>query len=109
MQFGEPMMISRCPTCGGKLPRGPVGRPKLQVPVQNVLGALRAGETVTSVARTFGISRASVYRIKERPENLEGMGIRLSQAQKGRDSRLSGVGVATPAGGYQQEELKRET
>jgi len=56
---------SRCPACGGKVPRKPVGRPKLQVPVQNVLNALREGETVTSVALGFGISRASVYRIKE--------------------------------------------
>jgi DNA invertase Pin-like site-specific DNA recombinase len=54
-----------CPYCGGKMPRRPVGRPRLQVPVQNIVDAVSAGETVTSVARRFGISRATVYRIKD--------------------------------------------
>ncbi|MQF69589.1 helix-turn-helix domain-containing protein [SAR202 cluster bacterium AD-804-J14_MRT_500m] len=54
---------ARCPTCGGKLYRKATGRPRLQVPVQKVLDAVRSGESVTSVANRFKISRASVYRI----------------------------------------------
>ena len=49
----------RCPTCG----RLPPGRPRAEVPVQNVLDALASGERVSSVARRFGVSRASVYRV----------------------------------------------
>ena len=51
---------NRCPTCG----RRPTGRPRLQVPVQNVLEALAAGKSVASVASKFGISRASIYLIR---------------------------------------------
>ena len=50
---------NRCPTCG----RLPPGRPRAEVPVQNVLDALASGERVSSVARRFGVSRASVYRV----------------------------------------------
>jgi len=57
-------LIPICPTCGSKLPRRPTGRPKLQVPVQNVLDALAEGMPVAAVARKFGISRASVYRMR---------------------------------------------
>jgi hypothetical protein len=59
-------MTDRCPYCGGRLPRRPVGRPRLQVPVKNVLHALSEGISVTAVAQEFGISRASVYRIRDR-------------------------------------------
>ena len=55
----------KCPYCGGKLLRRPVGRPRLQVPVKNILDALASGESVTTVARRFGISRGSVYRIRD--------------------------------------------
>ena len=58
------MPEERCPYCGQKVPRRRVGRPRLAVPVQNVLDALTSGLTVTETARKFGISRASVYRFK---------------------------------------------
>lgn len=58
----------RCPACGRRRP----GRPKAQVPVQNVLDALAAGEKVASVARRFSISRASVYRIQAQAMNRSG-------------------------------------
>ena len=61
------MMTDNCPYCGGKVPRRLVGRPKLDVDVQNVLHALSEGFTVAAVAHQFGISRSSVYRMRERP------------------------------------------
>ena len=59
-------LMERCPTCGSKLPVRPVGRPRLQVPVQNVLDALSAGITVAEVAREYGVSRATVYRVRSK-------------------------------------------
>ena len=56
----------RCQECGQKLPDRPPGRPRLEVPVQNVLNALSAGLLVSAVARMFGISRATVYRMRDR-------------------------------------------
>jgi len=49
-----------CPECGRRRP----GRPKGEVPVQNVLDALSKGEKVADIARALGIPRASVYRVK---------------------------------------------
>ena len=54
----------RCPQCGQKVPKGVVGRPRLDIPVHKVLGALSKGQTVTQTAKKFEISRGSVYRIK---------------------------------------------
>jgi len=49
-----------CPLCGRRRP----GRPKADVPVQNVLRRLSEGGTVAVVATELGISRAAVYRVK---------------------------------------------
>ncbi len=46
-----------------KVSAGLPGRPRRQVPVQNVLDALASGKTVTATARALGISRAMVYRL----------------------------------------------
>ena len=53
------------------MPRRPVGRPRLQVPVQNILHALSEGLTVTAVAKMFGISRAAVYRVRNQDRSKE--------------------------------------
>ena len=55
---------ARCPTCGARLPRKPVGRPRLKVTVQNVKDALQGGRTVAQAAEYLGISRASIYRLR---------------------------------------------
>jgi len=72
-------MTDRCPHCGGKLPRRPVGRPRLHVGVQNVLNALSGGASVSSVAQKLGISRASVYRIRDQKTNAIPQGARESK------------------------------
>ncbi|MSQ26294.1 MAG: helix-turn-helix domain-containing protein [Dehalococcoidia bacterium] len=58
-------MLATCPSCGGKVPRPHVGHPRLLVPVQNVLDALARGLTVAEAASHLGISRASVYRLRD--------------------------------------------
>jgi DNA invertase Pin-like site-specific DNA recombinase len=60
--------LAHCPTCGQKLVRGRVGRPPLTVPVLKVINALSKGLTVAETAKKFGISRASVYRMKQEYE-----------------------------------------
>ena len=41
------------------------GRPPLEIAPNEVYDALREGQTVTEVAKKFGISRGSVYKFKE--------------------------------------------
>lgn len=45
-----------------------LGRKKGEYPVQFVLHALRGGSSVAAVAEETGISRRSVYRIREEAE-----------------------------------------
>ncbi|MBI4299115.1 MAG: helix-turn-helix domain-containing protein [Chloroflexi bacterium] len=52
--------LGACPACGRRRP----GRPRAEVPVQNVSDSLAKGMTVAVVARRYGISRASVYRVR---------------------------------------------
>ena len=49
----------RCPACGRRCP----GRPRVEVPVQNIIDALKRGATVAHVAQQHGVSRATVYRV----------------------------------------------
>ena len=58
------MSKERCETCHQKVPKGVVGRPRLDIPVLKVINALSKGLTVTETAKKFGISRASVYRFR---------------------------------------------
>ena len=54
-------MPVRCPSCGGKVPRPRVGRPRRIVPVENLIDAYHEHRSVRGAARAIGIPAATAW------------------------------------------------
>ena len=59
-------MRIKCPHCHQIITVNGLGRPRLDMPVKNVLDAISRYKTIAGAARVLGVSRGYIYnRIKE--------------------------------------------
>jgi len=56
-------VIVLCPHCGKPVVVNGFGRPRLNIPVNKVYGALQRHHSVTAAARELGCSRGYIYKV----------------------------------------------
>lgn len=78
-------MKIKCPKCGEDIEVGILGRPKLDMPVNKVVDALKKHRSITKAAEELGCSRGSIYNaLKDsghKPEEYFNMSEDIKQNQ----------------------------